>query len=94
MTSNTPENKPFILDKLIEIIYGVRIFLSPALIGLILGLLVHMYFKNTVGIVLGIVLLISGIIIGLIHLYQRSSVVRIECHFAIICYSKQFRLNI
>lgn len=66
MTSNTPENKPFILDKLIEIIYGVRIFLSPALIGLILGLLVYLYFKNSVGIVLGIVLLISGIIIGLI----------------------------
>lgn len=66
MTSNNSNKKPFVLDTLIELLYGIRIFLSPALIGLILGLLVYFYFKNALGLVLGIVLFISGIVLGLI----------------------------
>ena len=53
-------------DLVTEIIGWIRIMLSPTLIGLILGIIVYVEIKNTIGIILGVALSATGVAVGII----------------------------
>ncbi len=55
-----------VLETLSEIISWIEIAISPTLIGAILGFLFFLKFKNSNGIIGGIIILLIGVIIGVI----------------------------
>jgi hypothetical protein len=52
------------LEKIIDIFYWIRIFISPTLLGLIFGGIIFASMQNIFGIILGSIVFIVGIIIG------------------------------
>lgn len=54
------------LDRLNEIFNWIRIAISPALIGIIIGYSVYIKFKNTNGLLIGILISSIGIFIGIL----------------------------
>lgn len=54
------------MNKLFKLFFWLRIFISPTLIGVILGLITFAYLNNPYGLVIGILLSITGIILGIV----------------------------
>ncbi|UTW66941.1 hypothetical protein KFE94_02165 [bacterium SCSIO 12643] len=54
------------MDKLFKLFFWLRIFISPTLIGVILGLITLAYLNDPYGLVIGILLSITGIILGIV----------------------------
>ena len=55
-----------IIEKIVFLIGWIKIVFSPFAIGVILGFLTYKYFPGTAGIICGLVLAFSGLIIGII----------------------------
>jgi len=54
------------LDKVFKIIFWLRIFIVPTLIGIILGLIAFVYLPQPYGIVVGSLLAVLGCIMGIV----------------------------
>lgn len=54
------------MNKLVDIISWFRIFISPTLIGAIIGLFVYLKMNNNIGFIFGILITTIGGILGII----------------------------
>ncbi len=55
-----------IFETITEIIGWILITLSPTLLGIVFGLVIYNYLTNPIGMIIGILVAISGLIIGMI----------------------------